>query len=175
MSGFDLSLPDTVPGMARYRDRPMTIAPFALYDPLDLSNDSAEVVEECNSMCPRDDYVHLQKSTDITSLQSLVDFHLNSTVPEGFDPCWFLVVTDRDWRSNGVLLVTLSDDEGKPDIFHIETASSGLVLVNLQIANTDWFEAKENYDRANHDNDEKDTHPGKCSETASRDSSTVVI
>jgi hypothetical protein len=160
MSEYDLSLPDTVSGMARYHDRPMTIAPFALYDPINLSNGAVEVVEECNSMCPGDDYVHFQKTSNITSLKSLIDFHLNSTVPQGFDPCWFLVISDQDWRNNGILVITLSGDEGRPDMFYIETADSGLVLVNLQIANTDWFEAKEGYDHANHDNDERDTHPG---------------
>ncbi|KAG9648128.1 WD40 repeat-like protein, partial [Aureobasidium melanogenum] len=143
MSGIDLSLPDSVPAMARYQDRPMTLDSFAIYNLLDPHNEPAGLVEKCNSECPRDDYVHFRASPGINSLKDLIGYHLSTTVQESFDPNFFLVVTDPDWEQKGVCVVTLADEEGNPDKFTIKTGESGLLLVNLQIANTDWYEAKE--------------------------------
>lgn len=154
MSGIDLSLPDTVPEMARYQDRPMTLDSFAVYNLLDPHNEPPGLVEKCNSECPRDDYVYFRASPGVDSLKGLIDHHLSTTVHEGFDPNLFLAVTDPDWEQNGVCVVTLGDDEGKPDKFIMKTEESGLLLVNLQIANTDWYEAKENAEYTGDD----DTH-----------------
>ncbi|KAG9854904.1 hypothetical protein KCU98_g2937, partial [Aureobasidium melanogenum] len=144
MSQIDLSLPDSVPEMARYQDRPMTLDSFAIYNILDPHNEPPGLVEICNSECPRDDYVHFLASPSINLLRDLIDYHLSTTVQESFDPNLFLVVTDPDWEKKGVCVVTLGDEEGKPDKFTMRASNSGLLLVNLQIANTDWYEAKEN-------------------------------
>ncbi|KAG9522605.1 hypothetical protein KCV07_g2833, partial [Aureobasidium melanogenum] len=155
MHEIDLTLPDTVPEMAQYQDRPMTLDSFAVYNLLDPHNEPSGLVETCNSECPRDDYVHFRASPGINSLKSLIDYHLSKTVHEDFDRNLFLVVTDPNWEKNGVCVVTLGDEEGKPDKFIIKTEESGLLLVNLQIANTDWYEAKENaeYTGDNHTQD----------------------
>ncbi|KAG9751850.1 WD40 repeat-like protein, partial [Aureobasidium melanogenum] len=152
MSEIDLSLPVTVPEMARYQDRPMTLDSFAVYNLLDPHNEPPGLVEKCNSECPRDDYVYFRASPGVDSLKGLIDHHLSTTVHEGFDPNLFLAVTDPDWEQNGVCVVTLGDDEGKPDKFIMKTEESGLLLVNLQIANTDWYEAKENAEYTGDDN-----------------------
>lgn len=159
MSEVDLSLPDSMPEMSRYQDRPMTLDSFAVYNLHDPSKEPQGLVEECNSECPRNDYVHFQKSLDINSLRDLIDHHLGTTVQEGFDPNLFLVITDPEWKRKGILVVTLGDDDGKPNKFMIKVADSGILLVNLQIANTDWYEAKENYEIIG-DDDTQDAESG---------------
>jgi hypothetical protein len=159
MSEMDLSLPDTVPDMAQFDNRPMTLDSFALYNLVDTEDEPSGLVEESQSDCPRDDYVRFRKAPGVNSLRSLIEFHLNTTVQDAFDPNFFLVVTDPDWRHNGLTVVTLGDDEGKPDKFVLKTADSGILLVNLQIGNTDWYEAKENYELVGQD-DTADTEPG---------------
>ncbi|KAG9693743.1 hypothetical protein KCU95_g6216, partial [Aureobasidium melanogenum] len=169
MSEIDLSLPDSVPEMGRYEDRPMTLDSFAIYNLLESQNEPPDLVERCNSECPRDDYVHFRTSPGITSLKGLIDYHLSTTVHDNFDPNYFLVVTDPDWEHKGVCIVTLGDEEEKPDKFMIKTAESGLLLVNLQIGNTDWYEAKENYETGDDDGDDaQDSETGTFPDGASR-------
>jgi hypothetical protein len=146
MSEIDLSLPESVPTMAQHQDRPMTLDAFALYNLVDNEKEPSGLIEQCHLDCPRDDYVRFRKAPNIRSLKGLIDLHLNSTVKDGFDPNLLLVVADNDWRRKGLVIVTLGDDEGKPDKFNIKVADSGILLVNLQIGNTDWYEAKENYE-----------------------------
>jgi hypothetical protein len=159
MSELDISLPESVPAMAQHQDRPMTLDTFALYNLVDDKNESSGLIEECHLDCPRDDYVYFRKAPSVKSLKGLIDLHLKTTVKDGFDPNLFLVVTDTDWRHNGIVIVTLGDDEGKPDKFNIKVADSGIVLVNLQIGNTDWYEAKENYELVGED-ETADLQPG---------------
>lgn len=162
MSTIDLSLPQSVPEMSRYADRPMTLDSFAIYNLLEPQDEPLNLVQTCNSECPRDDYVHFRTSPGITSLKGLIDYHLSTTVHDNFDPNYFLVVTDPDWEHKGVCIVTLGDEEGKPDKFMIKAQESGLLLVNLQIGNTDWYEAKENYEFAGDDDgdDAQDSETG---------------
>lgn len=162
MSDIDLSLPATVPGMARYRDRPMTLDPFAVYNLVGPQDEPSDLVKSCNSLCPRDDYVHFRKTSHINprSLESLIDLHLNTTAQENFDPGLFLVVADPNWKERGIYIITLGDDEGKPDKFNIKVVDSGILLVNLQIGNTGWSEAKEDYERKD-DGEEPVHQPGR--------------
>jgi hypothetical protein len=159
MSETNLSLPESVPTMAEHRDRPMTLDAFALYNLIDNEKEPSGLIEECHSYCPRDDYVRFRKAPSIRSLKGLIDLHLKNTVKDGFDPNLFLVVTDADWRHNGLVIVTLGDDGGKPDKFNIKAADSAILLMNLQIGNTDWHEAKENYELAGED-ETADIQPG---------------
>ena len=80
-----------------------------------------------------------------------------------FDPCYFVVVLSDNWKNEGRLPVTLDDDnlECKPDRFFVDPTDPDLLLVNLQIANMDWSEIKENYELKPEDNqseDEQFTH-----------------
>jgi hypothetical protein len=145
--------------MAQFENRPMTLDAFALYNLVDTEDEPSGLVQESQSDCPCDDYVRFRKAPGVKSLRSLIDFHLDTTVQDGFDPNFLLVVTDPDWRHNGLTLVTLGDDEGKPDKFVLKTADSGILLVNLQIGNTDWYEAKEGYELVGQDGT-ADTEPG---------------
>lgn len=146
----------------------MTLDSFALYSLIDAENDHSELIEECHSQCPRDDYVYFRKAPGITSLKSLIDFHLKPTVPDGFDPNMFFVVTDLDWQREGLIIVTLGDDEGKPDKFTMKAADSGILLINLQIGNTDWYEAKENFELTGEDTT-SDTQAGTFTQASSKD------
>lgn len=146
MSDIDLSLPATVPGMQRYRDRPMTLDSFAVYNLIGARDPQSDLVETCNLLCPRDDYVHFRKTSDVNSFESLINLHLETTAQAKLDPGLFLVVADQDWKENGLYVVTLEDDEGKPGKFLVKAEDSGILLVNLQIGNTDWTEAKESYE-----------------------------
>jgi hypothetical protein len=98
MSEMDLSLPDTVPDMAQFDNRPMTLDSFALYNLVDTEDEPSGLVQESQSDCPCDDYVRFRKAPGVKSLRSLIDFHLDTTVQDGFDPNFLLVVTDPDWR-----------------------------------------------------------------------------
>lgn len=159
MSEIDLSLPESIPEMSRYSERPMTLDSFALYNLVDPETKPPDLIEECHAQCPRDDYIYLKTAHGITSLRSLIDFHLTTTVSDGFDPNLFLIVTNPNWQQKGITIITLGDDEGKPDIYNIKAEDSGIVLINLQIGNTDWYEAKEGYERVE-GSIATDTQPG---------------
>ncbi|KAF4311485.1 Major facilitator superfamily [Botryosphaeria dothidea] len=62
-----------------------------------------------------------------------------------YDSTYFVVAIDRDWKRRGVLLVTLDDQERayKVDLIGVEAGKTGILLLNLLVANTDWFDAKE--------------------------------
>ena len=151
MPEIDLSLPESVPAMTEHSERPMSLDSFALYNLIDPETEPSDLIEECHAQCPRDDYIYFKTALGITSLTALIDFHLNTTVHDGFDPNLFLVVTDPNWQQKGLTIITLGDEDGKPDMFPIKAEDSGIVLINLQIGNTDWYEAKENYEFSGQD------------------------
>lgn len=80
-------------------------------------------------------------------LRDVFEYHLELGAEQIYDPIYFIVATVRDWKKEGVLLVTLDDDnlECKVDSFQIKAEASGLSVVNLQIANSSWDEEKECY------------------------------
>jgi hypothetical protein len=58
---------------------------------------------------------------------------------------------DENWKSDGVLLVTLDDDqlECHPDKFFCKAENSGLSLVSLQVGNSSWEEEKDSWELKN--------------------------
>ncbi len=73
-----------------------------------------------------------------------------------FDPNYFIVATDRDWRVKG----SASGCFGATTVwnamgirFRTRAGISGLLLVDLQIGNTDWVEAKECEEAGNSSDD----------------------
>ena len=131
----------------------MGLDPFALYNLTNHQFDLSELVKECNSRCPRDDYVHFQPSPNIKSLSELINFHLNTTAQQNFEPGWFIVVIDEEWKDNGVFIVAVDDGEGKPDGFMIRAAESGLSLTEWKpitgvlppLTATQWEEEFDKY------------------------------
>lgn len=145
----DLSLPDRVPEMERYHEA--NLLPFALYTLCDLNErDLTQLCMVCQSKCqlnegqaqvlppPQSHFVG-------QPLRAIVDYHVGLARNGRFDPRYIIVAAYRDWESHGVLVVTLNDDDFvcRPDSLWSKAEESGLTLVNLQILNTDWYEAKE--------------------------------
>ena len=154
MSGpLDLTLPPTAPSVGRYHDQPMEQRPAALYALVDYSEAALqELARACESECEGHEpgsVVRLPPRSLFVgeSLRAVFDYHLELGSQGGFDPTLFVVAIDKDWRANGVLLVTLDDDdlECETDKFRLKAQDSGLIIVNLQIGNSDWDESKESY------------------------------
>jgi hypothetical protein len=74
-----------------------------------------------------------------------VEYHVELAKEGQFDPKYFTVVSYRDWRTKGVVIVALDEEEMqcKPDLLWIKAEDAGLALVNLQISNVGWEELKE--------------------------------
>ncbi|KZV93818.1 hypothetical protein EXIGLDRAFT_716675 [Exidia glandulosa HHB12029] len=147
----DLSLPPSVPGVERYQHTPMNLNPSALYTLIDLSDDELQNLqrvceEECEGDALSDVLLAPQSRFVGSALRDVIEYHL--TLGDAtYDPVHFIVAVERDWRSRGVLLVTLDDDDCvcKPDSFRIQPSLSGIVLVNIRIGNVSWEEEKEGY------------------------------
>ncbi|GAB1310885.1 hypothetical protein MFIFM68171_01095 [Madurella fahalii] len=153
----DLSLPPTAPSVSRYHDQPMELRPAALYTLVDLSDEELQELQHtCESkssvptfnpgsnirLPPRHRFVG-------EPLRAAFDYHLelNDSDQSTFDPIHFVVAFLKDWRADGVLLVTLDDDdlECKTDSFKVRAQDSGVIIVGIQLGNTDWSESKECY------------------------------
>ncbi|KAF2874118.1 hypothetical protein BDV95DRAFT_322202 [Massariosphaeria phaeospora] len=155
-----LTLPPTAPGSYLSQDLGRHSLPTLIYTLVALSEDE---LEEVNRACqPHFDLdedededeegeegeaVRLAPEPLFVSqpLSDVYESHLQR-VPDGeFDPIYFIVVVDKDWKKNGVLLVTLMTDDEPPgiDSFFCKPEEVGSAVVNLQIANTDWEECRE--------------------------------
>ncbi|KAL3420324.1 hypothetical protein PVAG01_08823 [Phlyctema vagabunda] len=147
----DLTLPARAPSIERLHDQPMELRPAALYTLISLSDTE---LEDLRLACERDT-LPTQPGANIRlaprprflgdNLRAVFDYHLQLGTEGVFDPVYFLVAIDRDWENKGVLIVTLDDDdlECKVDKFCSFAPDAGLTIVNLQISNVDWSEAKE--------------------------------
>ncbi|KXX75359.1 hypothetical protein MMYC01_201474 [Madurella mycetomatis] len=154
---LDLSLPSTAPAVGRYHDQPMELRPAALYTLVDLSDEELQELQhvcESQSSVPAFDSgsnVRLPPRPSFVGepLRAAVEYHLelNDSNQGAFDPIHFVVAFHEDWRASGVLLVTLDDDdlECKTDFFKVRAQDSGVIIVGLQLGNTDWSESKECY------------------------------
>lgn len=172
MSNIDITLPSRVPEMSRYHTIGTGLKPFAIYILSSNTNTPSlpDLLKTTNSLCPRPDYVKAPPKTIFkNSLKEVINYHLTLSQ---FDPRYLLAVTTEDWRERGIQVVTLDDDEldCKPDLFRIKAEDSGILLVNLQIGNTDWFEAKENYSLPSPATAERDDKDDKDADTDTDDS-----
>lgn len=160
----DLSLPARAPSMARYHDQPMTLHPTALYTLVELSDAEMEGLQrECEAGCidtghePGSSVRPAPQSRFVGQpLRSAFDYHLDLGTQDTYEPRYFIAAVDKDWRSKGVILVTLDDDELECNVdqFRIKAVDSGLSVVNLQIANSSWEEEKESYEFNPNDGDD---------------------
>ena len=126
----------------------MGILPFALYTLFDMNdNDFTQLRVACESLYEDEGIVRRAPRSKFTEepLQAIVDYHLELGRSGEYHPTYFIVAVHQDWKSKGVIVVTLDDDEleCRPDLLWTQAEESGILLVNLQIANTDWYEAKE--------------------------------
>lgn len=146
---IDLTLPPGTPEIERYHHVGMRILPFALYTLIDIpSDENTALTQACNAQS-RPDNVQVQPAPEYRfvggPLRRVYDYHLRLVREGQFDPRWFVVVTSRDWREKGVLIVALDDDDlqCKTDAYFIKAEESGISLVNLQVGNTNWEDVKE--------------------------------
>lgn len=155
--------------MERYHDTPMSLLPVALYTIVDLTDDELrELREACESKCGSEpeSKVRLAPRCKFVGepLRAVFDYHLELGREGAYDPTYFIAAISRDWRTEGVLVVTLDNDEQLDcdvDSFRIEAEESGLSMMNLQIANSSWEEQKESYgldpdDQSGGNNDDDD-------------------
>lgn len=156
--------------MARYHDQPMSLHPAALYTLVDLTDAELEDLErECETGCidtgnERGTNVRLAPRPRFVGqpLRAVFDYHLELGTQNTFEPAYFIAAAEKDWRTRGVILVTLDDDEldCNVDSFRIKAVDAGLSIVNLQIANSSWDEEKDCYefrpDNGDDDNNDDD-------------------
>ncbi|KAH6663403.1 hypothetical protein B0J14DRAFT_609393 [Halenospora varia] len=155
----NLDLPSTSSlAIDPYKDISDPLLPFALYMLVELDNqDITDIEQACNSQIETA-AVRRAPNYDLRGepLRSAWAEHLENVVPaRQFDPFYFVAVVHKDWRNAGIILVTL-DDGSDEEISHndkmrVPAKDAGLLLVNMQLANVDWLEYKEEYE-SNTDN-----------------------
>lgn len=160
--------------MARYHDEPMTLHPAALYTLVDLTDaELGDLERECEAACvdtgnERGTSVGLASQPRFVGqpLRAVFDSHLELGEQNTFEPRCFIVAVEKEWRSKGVILVTLDDDEldCNVDSFRIKAVDAGLTVLNLQVGNSSWAEEKEAYefhpDNGDGDDDDDDDDHG---------------
>lgn len=149
----DLTLPESSsPTIDPYKHMPDPLLQFALYVHVELDGDDeiSAIERECNSDIKGCSGVERATVYDFRGqpLQASFHEHLHNVIPHRqFDPFYYVAIVDRDWKKEGVLLVTMDDgsddDIAKVDTMKVTPSDAGLFLVNLQIANGDWEEYKE--------------------------------
>ncbi|KAI2605090.1 uncharacterized protein GGS25DRAFT_503487 [Hypoxylon fragiforme] len=160
----DLSLPVKSPEY----DNNTALTPAPIYTLVDLTDtELADLQRVCEAECidtgnepGANVRIAPQPRFIGQPLRAVFDHHLELVKEKKFEPRWFIAVADKEWRSKGVILVTLDDDEleRNVDSFRIRAANTGLTVANLQVANSDWAEEKENYefDLDGDDDDDED-------------------
>lgn len=123
-------------------------APFAIYTLCEVTEDDVtEIIKTCDSACEIEGQVLRPPRHRFPEgrLRDVVEYHVELAKEGQFDPKYFIEVACREWRTKGVVIVALDDEEMqcKPDLLWIKTEDVGLALVNLQISNMSWEELKE--------------------------------
>ncbi|KAK7934586.1 hypothetical protein PG985_000081 [Apiospora marii] len=167
----DLTLPaSSSPSIDPYKDLPDPLLPFALFVHVELSDgeeELARIEEACNSQTDGDDNVRRAPHHDLAGqpLRAGLAEHLNNLIAtRRFDPFYFVAVVDENWRETGLVIVTMDDGTGdddddggdhacRIDQLRVPAEEVGLILVNLQIANADWADYKEEYGGDDHQSD----------------------
>ncbi|KAI0512892.1 hypothetical protein F5B22DRAFT_648241 [Xylaria bambusicola] len=151
----DLTLPPiSSPALDPYKHVEDPLLPFALYIHIDgVNEDDVSAIEsECNCRLPDNPMVKRGPRHDLAGqpLVAAVTDHLINISARRFDPFYFVAVVDKDWKESGVILVTMDDDSDenvcRVDRLRVPAGDSGILLVNLQIANQDWCELKDEYE-----------------------------
>ncbi|KAI6088377.1 hypothetical protein F4821DRAFT_234413 [Hypoxylon rubiginosum] len=152
----DLSLPAKAPSMARYHDEPMTLHPAALYTLVDLSDAELRDLKRKSESGYIDTGNERGTSVRLAPLprfighplRAVFDYHLELGTQNTFEPRYFIAAVEKDWKSQGVILVTLDDDDldCNVDSFRIKAVDAGLSVVNMQIGNSSWDEEKDGYE-----------------------------
>ncbi|KAI1175853.1 hypothetical protein F4777DRAFT_578638 [Nemania sp. FL0916] len=132
--------------------------PYALYTLVELGDQEITDIEaECNSDT-FDGCFHVRRAPSWymhgqTLRAAFRDFITNVQSSGQFENSYFVAVVDRDWKSNGVALVAVEDEEddtGDPtfDKMTVPLADVGHVLLHLSTANMGWWDFQEVYGRS---------------------------
>lgn len=141
----DLTLPERIPEMAQYHDKPMDLLPFAFYTLCEIDDEKLEAYRLICTTDTQDKNVKFPPQYKFVDepLQSVVDHHLELGKEGEFDAQYFAVCVYADsWT---VVIVTLDDEDlqCEPDLMWMGMDQVGSALVNMQIANIDFHEFKE--------------------------------
>lgn len=159
-----LALPKRLPQIEwLLHEQPEGIPPFALYFMHDANDEEMETVRK---LCTKDhgdtlpagdselvdNWVKLPPQSKFVGqpLHSIVDYHIELITTKGAEFEWFYFIVSVYPACSVVLLVTLIDDLGEcvPDREWVKIESASLSLVNLQIANVNWDEIKEDQENS---------------------------
>ncbi|KAI1272624.1 hypothetical protein F5Y07DRAFT_379354 [Xylaria sp. FL0933] len=151
---IDLTLPPiSSPALDPYKHISDPLLPFALYIHAAITSEEeiTAIEDECNSQLLGSAMVKRAPRHNLQGqplLAALTD-HLINISARRFDPFYFAAVVDANWREAGVILVALDDGSDEEvcriDRMRVPARDAGLVLVNVQLANVDWEEYKEDY------------------------------
>lgn len=148
----DLTLPEKVPEIYKYRHERLGIMPLAFYALCDLDSKTMEAYRRLCTTDLWDDAVKLPPQSKFLNktLRDVVKYHVELAEEGQFSPTYFIVCVYEDARP--VLVVTLSDDDGddtddvehcRPDLFWINMEESGSTCCSFQIGKISWCEAKD--------------------------------
>jgi len=149
---LDLTLPPTASASYLSQNPGTDLLPAALYTLVILSEDELhEVACACEFDSGLEEGKVVRPAPEphfvSQSLKAVYDSHLQLGAQGEFDPIFFVVVVEKNWKERGVLLVTLENDDEPPgiDSFFCRPEGAGSTVQNLQIANSDWTECREHY------------------------------
>ncbi|KAH8724859.1 hypothetical protein GQ44DRAFT_707937 [Phaeosphaeriaceae sp. PMI808] len=160
---FNLTLPPTAPAAYISQVQETCFLPTAVYTLIPLSEGEIHEVAcacELESGLGDGEVVRPAPEPHFVSqpLGAVYNSHLQLGVQGEFDPFFFVVVVDNNWRESGVLLVTLENDDEPPtiDSFFCKPEGVSFTVQNLQIANSDWTECRELYEVRVHTGGDED-------------------
>ena len=145
MADIDLTIPASAPGLIP----PRGLATRALYSMIPLSDKQLD--EACDVVTKEERDLGLGRHFDpspnphisSTSLRAIFDYHLKIDDSK-WDTNWFVVITSKDWRKSGVLMVTMGIlNEDKPDAVFTDPEWASLEISSLSCANTTWADKLE--------------------------------
>ena len=146
-SGPDLALPFKAP-TERYTHENHDSDKFAVYTLVDLGaagidgllktlEDDDENLRDTQGLPPKYDFRS-------QSLKDVYDYHLKLGREKTHHPTLFIVAQNEDYKRDGVLLVDINFDlEGGVDTCRISASEALLAAVNVNIANMDWEDFKD--------------------------------
>ncbi|KAI1152580.1 hypothetical protein F4825DRAFT_418412 [Nemania diffusa] len=137
---------------------PIDLGPaYALYTLVELSDQEiTEVEAECN-IDTMNGCFHVRRAPSYNMqgqpLRAAFQDYLESTAPSSqFEDDYFIAVADRDWKTNGVVIVAVDEEDDAGDLkfdkMTVPAGDVGDVLVNLSTANLGWWEFEEEYGRS---------------------------
>ena len=143
----NLSLPSKAP-TERYQQESHNTEKIAVYSLVGLDQEGTDGLLKAleNNDDNLQDAAGLPPKHDFSGkpLKDVYDYHLQIGSEGNYHPTLFIVAHNRDYKSDGVLLVNLDIDlKCSVDTCRIKPSEALSAAVNLEIANMDWEDFKE--------------------------------